>query len=222
LSEFGRLLGITSNKGASYLIFHRHPQQRTWENNMSASLNRVMIVGRLGQDPELRYTPSRVALTHLNVATHHSYVDSEGRNQDATEWHRVVVWNKQAETCAKYLQKGRQVMIEGRLQTRHWEDSQGIKRSSTEIVAQQVLFLGSPSQSSSERSEPLIEASAKEQQASILAPAAADEQASASMLKAEAVKTKRQRGPKSGVDLSSQPSPFRPSLEENAFEEIPF
>ncbi|NBQ54633.1 MAG: single-stranded DNA-binding protein [Proteobacteria bacterium] len=107
-----------------------------------ASLNRVLIIGNLGQDPELRYTPNQVAVATLNVATTESRPGADGQRQEVTEWHRVIVWNKQAENCAKYLAKGRTVFVEGKLQTRSWEDKTGQKRYTTEIVAQNVQFLG--------------------------------------------------------------------------------
>ncbi|NDE14124.1 single-stranded DNA-binding protein [bacterium] len=107
-----------------------------------ASLNRVLIIGNLGQDPELRYTPNQVAVATLSVATTDYRPGADGQRQEVTEWHRVVVWNKQAENCAKYLAKGRTVFVEGKLQTRSWEDKNGQKRYTTEIVAQNVQFLG--------------------------------------------------------------------------------
>lgn len=108
-----------------------------------ASLNRVLIIGNLGQDPELRYTQNQTAVATLNVATTDVRTDREGKKVETTEWHRVIVWNKQAENCSKYLAKGRAVFVEGRLQTRSWEDkTTGQKRYTTEIVAQNVQFLG--------------------------------------------------------------------------------
>lgn len=108
-----------------------------------ASLNRVLIMGNLGQDPELRYTQSQTPVCTLNIATTDYRQGPDGQRQELTEWHRVVVWSKQAENCAKYLAKGRSVFVEGRLQTRSWEDKQGQKRYITEIVAQNVQFIGS-------------------------------------------------------------------------------
>ena len=106
-----------------------------------------MLVGNLGADPEVRKTASQQTVTQFNLATSESWVNKEGERQEKTEWHRIVVWGKLAETCAKHLSKGRQVFIEGRLQTRSWETEQGQKRFTTEIVATQVLFLGrSPQQ----------------------------------------------------------------------------
>lgn len=107
------------------------------------ALNRAFILGNLGQDPELRYTQNGTAVCTLNVATSEVRLDRDGNRQENTEWHRIVVWNKQAENCAKYLAKGRSVFVEGRIQTRSWEDKQsGQKRFTTEIVAQNVQFVG--------------------------------------------------------------------------------
>lgn len=105
------------------------------------SLNKVMLIGRLGQDPELRYTQSGAAVTSFNLATNETWNDSAGKKQEKTEWHRIVVWGKQAENCAKYLKKGRQAYVEGRLATREYEDRNGAKRSVTEITAQTVQFI---------------------------------------------------------------------------------
>jgi single-strand DNA-binding protein len=107
-----------------------------------ASVNKVILVGNLGRDPELRYIQSGQAVANFSLATNEKWKDKDGNNQERTEWHRVVVWGKSAENCAQYLQKGRSVYIEGKLQTREWEDKDGNKRSTTEIVAQAVQFLG--------------------------------------------------------------------------------
>lgn len=105
-------------------------------------INRVTLVGNLGQDPETKSTPSGQSVAQLRVATTSTYKDREGNRQEATEWHTVVVWGKQAEACGKYLTKGRQVYIEGRLATRKWTDKDGKDRYSTEVVAETVRFLG--------------------------------------------------------------------------------
>ena len=97
-------------------------------------------MGNLGQDPELRYTQNQTAVATLNVATTDSWV-KDGQRQEQTEWHRIIVWNKQAENCARYLTKGRSVFVEGKLQTRSWDDKNGQKRYTTEIVASNVQFL---------------------------------------------------------------------------------
>ena len=104
-------------------------------------LNKVIIIGNLGADPELRYTQSGQAVCNFTVATNESWKDKDGEWQERTEWHKIVVWGKQGENCEKYLSKGRQCCVEGRLQTREWEDKDGNKRWTTEIVAQNVQFL---------------------------------------------------------------------------------
>ena len=110
-----------------------------------ASVNKVILIGNLGRDPEMRYTQSGQAVTNFTLATTESWTDkNSGQKQEKTEWHRIVAWGKTGELCAQYLAKGRSVYIEGRLQTREWEDKEGIKRSTTEITANTVQFLGSP------------------------------------------------------------------------------
>jgi len=101
-----------------------------------------MLIGRLGQDPELKYTPSGSAVCNFSLATSESWTDKSGQKQEKTEWHRVVVWGKLAELCNQYLAKGRQAFVEGSLQTRQWEDKQGQKRYTTEINARNIQFLG--------------------------------------------------------------------------------
>jgi single-strand DNA-binding protein len=107
-----------------------------------AGVNKVIIVGHLGGDPELKYTSSGQAVARFNVATSENWTDKQGQKQERTEWHRVVVWGKLGEVCGKHLSKGRQAYVEGRLQTRQWEDQQGQKRYTTEVVANTVQFLG--------------------------------------------------------------------------------
>lgn len=104
-------------------------------------LNKVMIIGRLGRDPEVRYTQSGSPVTTLNVATDESFTDRDGNRTERTEWHRVVVFQRAAETCAQYLGKGSLVYVEGKLQTRKWQDQNGQDRYSTEIKADRVQFL---------------------------------------------------------------------------------
>ncbi|MCF8057647.1 MAG: single-stranded DNA-binding protein [Bacteriovoracaceae bacterium] len=106
------------------------------------SINKVMLIGRLGSDPELKYTPSGSAVCNFSLATSESWTDKSGQKQEKTEWHRVVVWGKLAELCNQYLAKGRQAFIEGSLQTRQWDDKSGQKRYTTEINAKNVQFLG--------------------------------------------------------------------------------
>jgi single-strand DNA-binding protein len=110
---------------------------------MAGSVNRVTLIGHLGADPEVRYTPSGAPVASFRIATSENWTDKEGQKQTRTEWHRIVVWNKLAELCGEYLSKGRQVYLEGRLQTRQWDDRDGNKRYTTEIVAREVVFLGS-------------------------------------------------------------------------------
>jgi single-strand DNA-binding protein len=111
------------------------------------SVNKVILVGRLGRDPETRYTGSGQAVANFTLATDSAYKDRAGERQKRTEWHRIVAWGKLAEICQQYLKKGAQVYIEGRLQTREWEDKSGQKRSTTEIVASDMRMLGSRSDS---------------------------------------------------------------------------
>jgi single-strand DNA-binding protein len=106
-----------------------------------SGLNKVMLIGNLGKDPEVRYTPGGQAVANFNIATNEAWTDKQGQKQERTEWHRIVVWGKVAELCGEYLSKGRQVYIEGRLQTREWTNKEGAKQYTTEIVANQVLFL---------------------------------------------------------------------------------
>lgn len=105
-------------------------------------VNKVILIGNLGADPELRYTANGTAVARLNIATTETYVDRDGNRQEQTEWHRVVAWRKLAEICGQYLSKGRQVYIEGRLRTTSYEKD-GIKRYTTEIEAREMLMLGS-------------------------------------------------------------------------------
>ena len=110
---------------------------------MAGGVNKVILVGNLGADPDLRYTPSNAAVCELRLATNESWTDRNGQKQERTEWHRIVVWGKRAEVVSKYLSKGRQVYVEGRLRTRSWDDKDGNKRYTTEIIANDVQFLGS-------------------------------------------------------------------------------
>lgn len=109
-----------------------------------ASVNKAILIGNLGADPDVRSTAEGQAVCNFNIATNERWKDKSGQLQERTEWHRIVVWGRQAELCRDYLSKGRTVYIEGRLQTRKWEDKQGQTRYTTEIVAQNVRFLGSP------------------------------------------------------------------------------
>lgn len=107
-----------------------------------SGVNKVIVLGRLGADPEVKNVSANQTVARLSVATSETWTDKEGQKQERTEWHRIVVWGKLAELCGKYLTKGRQVYVEGRLQTRSWEDPQGQKKYTTEIVANTIQFLG--------------------------------------------------------------------------------
>ena len=109
---------------------------------MSRGLNKVMVIGHLGRDPEMRYTPSGRPVTTFSVATSRSWTTNDGERHSETEWFNVVAWGNLAEICKQYLQKGQQVYVEGRLQTRKWEDTSGNKHLSVEIVANEMMMLG--------------------------------------------------------------------------------
>ncbi len=104
-------------------------------------VNKVILVGHLGRDPEVRHTESGTTVANFNIATTERYNDKQGERQERTEWHRIVAWAKLADICEKYLHKGKQVYIEGRLQTRSW-DEDGKKRYTTEVVARELVMLG--------------------------------------------------------------------------------
>ena len=110
-----------------------------------AGINKVILVGNLGRDPEVRYTPSGVAVANFTLATSEEWKNREtGEKQEHTEWHRIVAWRRLGEICGEYLHKGSQVYIEGKLQTRSWDDRDGNKRYTTEVLAQTMQMLGSP------------------------------------------------------------------------------
>ncbi len=109
---------------------------------MSRGLNKVMIIGHLGREPEMRYTPSGRPVTSFSVATTRTWNSPDGERREETEWFNVVSWGNLAEICKQYLTKGQQVYIEGRLQTRRWEDQEGKKHFTTEVVANEMIMLG--------------------------------------------------------------------------------
>jgi single-strand DNA-binding protein len=109
---------------------------------MARGLNKVMVIGTTGRDPEMRYTPSGRPVTSFSVVTSRSWTDSEGERREETEWFNVVAWGSLAEICKQHLRKGQQVYVEGRLQTRSWEDHEGRKRFRTEVVANEMIMLG--------------------------------------------------------------------------------
>ena len=127
-------------------------------------VNRVFLVGRLGRDPEQRFTASGTAVTNFSLATDERWKDQSGERQTRTEWHQIVVWGRLAEICNQYLNKGKLVFIEGRLQTREWDDRDGNKRRTTEIVASEMRMLGSRTEEQGMReSGPAIEAGGQSQ-----------------------------------------------------------
>ena len=120
---------------------------------MGRGLNKVMIIGRLGRDPEMRYTPSGKPVTTFSVATSRSWNTSDGERRSKTEWFNVVTWGNLAEICKQYLIKGQQVSIEGRLQTRQWGDNEGQRHTATEIVAKEMIMLGKRRDSAKEEDQ---------------------------------------------------------------------
>ncbi|MGD1996854.1 MAG: single-stranded DNA-binding protein [Anaerolineae bacterium] len=120
---------------------------------MSRGLNKVMIIGHLGRDPELRYTPSGRPVTSFSMAATRGWTNSNGDRQEETEWFNVVAWGNLAEICKEHLRKGQQVYVEGRLQTRGWEDREGRKRFRTEVVAQEMIMLGNTSSAGRESAD---------------------------------------------------------------------
>jgi single-strand DNA-binding protein len=109
---------------------------------MSGTVNKVILIGNLGADPELKYTSSNQPVCNVSMATSEKFKDKSGNRQEKTEWHRVTIWGQQGENCAKWLKKGSSLYVEGRLQTRKWQDKDGKDRYSTDIVATATTFLG--------------------------------------------------------------------------------
>ena len=107
-----------------------------------AGINKAILIGNLGRDPEVRYTPNGLAVANFTIATSETFNNKSGERETRTEWHRIVAFGKLGEICGEYLAKGKQVYIEGRIQTRDWEDKDGNRRSTTEIVASQMQMLG--------------------------------------------------------------------------------
>ena len=118
---------------------------------MSRGINKVILIGNLGGDPELRTTPGGSSVASFTLATNETWNDKDGNKQERTEWHRIVAWGRLAEICGQYLSKGRQVYIEGRLQTRSWEDKQGNQRKTTEVIARDMQMLGGRGEGGGER-----------------------------------------------------------------------
>lgn len=111
-------------------------------------MNRALLIGRLGKDPELEYTPSGRAVANLNIATDDSYKDKDGKKVEQTDWHRITAWGKLAEICGQYLKKGSLVFIEGKIKTRSYDDKTGAKKYITEILADKMEMLGGKSETS--------------------------------------------------------------------------
>lgn len=118
-----------------------------------SSVNKAILVGRLGKDPELRYTASGSPVTRFSIATSESWTDKSGEKKEKTQWHNIVAWNKLADICSQYLVKGKQVYIEGRIETREYDDRDGNKRRITEIIAREMVMLDSRGSESRERSD---------------------------------------------------------------------
>ena len=121
-----------------------------------AGVNKAILLGRLGADPEIRYTSNGTAVANFRIATSEKWTNPNGEKEERTEWHRIVAFGKLAETCGKYLNKGKQVYLGGKIRTRSWEDREGVKRYTTEIVAQEMKMLGiSPQEERVAEVEPL-------------------------------------------------------------------
>lgn len=126
-----------------------------------SSVNKAILIGRLGADPEMRYTQSNTAVTTMNIATNETYTDSSGERREKTEWHRVVAWSRLAEICQQYLRKGSLVYVEGPIQTREWEDRDGNKRYTTEVKALTMQILDSRTGEGSSSGESTSDSSMK-------------------------------------------------------------
>jgi single-strand DNA-binding protein len=120
------------------------PERLIQQGVVMASVNKVILVGNLGSDPEIRHTQSGQSVANFSLATNEQWTGKDGQRNERTEWHRIVAWGRLAEICEQYLSKGRQVYVEGRLQTRQWDDRDGNRRYTTEIVAQVMQMLGRP------------------------------------------------------------------------------
>jgi single-strand DNA-binding protein len=131
---------------------------------MAGSVNKVILIGRLGKDPELKYTPSGAPVTKFTLATDENFKDrATGEQQRRTEWHNIVAWNKLAEICGEYLTKGKQVYIEGAIHSHQWQDQSGNKRTTYEIWANQMTMLGSKADSERASSAPMEHAAPERQ-----------------------------------------------------------
>ncbi len=154
-----------------------------------AGVNKVILVGHLGRDPELRYTQSGQPVANFTLATSESYSKRDGEREERTEWHRIVAWGRLAEICAEYLSKGRQIYIEGRIQTREWEDREGEKRRTTEIVAREMQMLGRRGEANTSYDDSQAPAADSQAPAADSQAPATDSQASATDSQASATST---------------------------------
>ncbi len=128
---------------------------------MSHGLNKAQLIGHLAKDPEIKVTAGGSSVATVNLATNESYKDKNGEQVEKTEWHRLVIWGKQAEIAGEYLKKGQQVYVEGKLQTRSWDDKDGVKHYTTEVVVFNFLMLGSKGESKEKAAAPMEETMAK-------------------------------------------------------------
>lgn len=129
----------------------------------SRSVNKVILIGNIGQDPELRYTSAGIAVATFTLATNESWKDQDGNTQERTQWHNLIAWRKLAEICGEYLKKGSRIYVEGRLQYRNYDDKNGIKRYVTEIIVDQMMMLDSKSSSQADNTSMLSNAQATEE-----------------------------------------------------------
>lgn len=164
-----------------------------------SSINKVMLIGRLGKDPEVKYTNNGTPVAKFTVATDEVYKDRSGEQQKHTEWHSIVAWNKLAEICGEYLTKGKQVFIEGSIRSRQWEDQSGNKRTSYEIIAREMKMLGSKADSPGGFTRSEAPASARQAAASYGSDA-----------------------PASTAEPSTSSEPTAPSAPEMTDDDIPF
>jgi single-strand DNA-binding protein len=127
---------------------------KIYQQGVGKMVNKAILIGRLGKDPEVRYTPDGTMITNFNLATDEQWKDKNGEKVQKTEWHRIVTFGKLAEICGNYLVKGKLIFVEGRIQTRSWEDKDGVKRYTTEIIASNMQMLDSKGQNKTSESSP--------------------------------------------------------------------
>lgn len=142
ISELQRTSLLTENYNGDKVILLLPSRLGCDSQEALMSVNKAILIGNLGKDPEVRFTSTGRAVARFPIATSEVWTDAEGNRQERTEWHNIIVWGKQGETCGQYLAKGRQVFVEGSIRTRNYDDKSGNKRYVTEIIAQRVRFLG--------------------------------------------------------------------------------